>query len=169
MPMRYFLREFTGADAEAVNGVALAAFAQYSGAYADWPAFSAHIGGMASLAKDGEIIVADSGLGIVGAVAYIGPHKPKSAIFDPSWPIMRMLVVAPAARGFGAGRTLAEECIARARRDQAPLFALHTSSIMQVALLMYERMGFTFLRAASPIFGVPYGIYVKQLSTCSDC
>jgi GNAT superfamily N-acetyltransferase len=163
--MRYCVREFTGADTEAVNVLALAAFAQYSGAYSDWSAFSKSISSMASLAKDGEIIVADSERGIIGAVAYIGPHKPKSAIFEPSWPIMRMLVVTPSARGFGVGRALAEECIARARRDQAPLFALHTSSIMQIALPMYEHMGFTFLRAAPAIFGVPYGIYVKHLST----
>lgn len=163
MDMRYSLREFTRSDTEAVNATALAAFSQYSGAYTDWPAFSANISNMASLAKDGEIIVADSEQGIVGAVAYVGPGKPKSAMFDPNWPIMRMLVVAPSARGLGVGRALAEECIARARRDGAPLFALHTSSIMHVALPMYERMGFVFLRAAPPIFGVSYGIYVKQL------
>lgn len=162
--MRYCIREFTEADTESVNAVALAAFAQYSGAYTDWSAFSKNISSMASLAKDGEIIVADTDRGIIGAVVYIGPHQPKSAIFDTSWPIMRMLVVTPSARGCGVGRALAEACIARARRDHAPLFALHTSSIMQVALPMYEHMGFTFLRAAPAIFGVAYGIYVKPLS-----
>lgn len=161
--MQYCVREFAESDTEAVNAVALAAFEQYRGAYTDWPTFSKNIGSMASLGQDGEIIVAASEQGIIGAVAYIGPHKPKSAIFDPNWPIMRMLVVIPSARGFGVGRALAEECIARAMRDQAPLFALHTSSIMQVALPMYEHMGFAFLREAPPIFGVPYGIYVKQL------
>lgn len=58
--MRYCVREFTEANTEAVNAVALAAFAQYSGAYTDWPAFSRNISSMVSLAKDGEIIVAES-------------------------------------------------------------------------------------------------------------
>lgn len=75
-----------------------------------------------------------------------------------------MLVVSPKARGAGVGRALAQECLARARRDKAEVFALHTSPIMTVALLMYERMGFRFLRDAPAIHGVPYGIYVKSLS-----
>jgi ribosomal protein S18 acetylase RimI-like enzyme len=98
------------------------------------------------------------------AVAYIGPNKPKSSFFDPEWPIMRMLVVSPLARRGGVGRALAQECIDRARRDDASVFALHTASIMKVAQAMYERMGFVFLREAPEIFGVPYAIYIKRLA-----
>jgi hypothetical protein len=32
-----------------------------------------------------------------------------------------------------------------------------------VALPLYLRMGFTPLREAPPIYGVPYGVYVKRL------
>jgi ribosomal protein S18 acetylase RimI-like enzyme len=71
--------------------------------------------------------------------------------------------VTPKARGFGIGHRLAEECIRRAQRDEAPLLALHTTPIMQVALPMYERMGFRFHGEAPTIFGVPYGIYIKHL------
>ena len=74
-----------------------------------------------------------------------------------------MLVVDPASRGRGIGRLLTEECIRRARRDQAPLIALHTTLIMSVALPMYLRMGFKLLRAAPPIHGVPYAIYTMAL------
>jgi ribosomal protein S18 acetylase RimI-like enzyme len=75
-----------------------------------------------------------------------------------------MLVVRPEYRGRGIGRGLTEECVRRARRDGAPLIALHTTPIMAVALPMYERMGFEFLRAAPDRSGVPYGIYVKHLA-----
>jgi ribosomal protein S18 acetylase RimI-like enzyme len=74
-----------------------------------------------------------------------------------------MLVVSPRLRGLGVGRALTDECIRRARRDQAPLIALHTSPIMSVALPMYLRLGFTFVKEVSDIFGVPYGVYAKPL------
>ena len=100
---------------------------------------------------------------IVVAVAYVGPGAPKAAFFLPEWPIMRMLVVDPDARGQGIGRALAEECLRRAERDGAAEFALHTSEIMAVALPMYRRMGFTLAARAPDIHGVEYGIYVKAL------
>ncbi|MEJ7806530.1 MAG: GNAT family N-acetyltransferase [Telluria sp.] len=147
----------------AIDGLAVAAFDQFKDAYADWPLFKQNIGAMSALSAHGEIIVAQQGARLVGAVAYIGPQQPKSAMFDPAWPIMRMLVVAPEARGIGVGRALALACIARARRDKAAVFALHTSELMAVALPMYQRMGFAWHAAAPSIHGVAYGIYLKQL------
>lgn len=165
--MAIHLREFQSSDSLAVNAIAVAAFEQYRDLYSDWPVFVEKIGNMAALSHSGEIIVAKAAAEIVGAVAYIGASARKALFFDPSWPIMRMLVVSPKARGAGVGRALAEECLARALRDKAEVFALHTSTIMSVALSMYERMGFRFLRDAPAIHGVPYGIYVKSLSPTS--
>lgn len=150
-------------DAVAINQLALAAFDEFQDAYDDWPLFRDKIGNMAALAEHGEIIVARWHGEIVGAVAYIGPQQPKSAFFEPQWPIMRMLVVAPQARGKGVGRALIEECLQRARRDGATVFALHTSEVMQVALPLYQRMGFRWHAAAPAIHGVAYGIYLKTL------
>ena len=96
-------------------------------------------------------------------MAYFGPHRPKAAYFDQSWPIIRMLVVDRAFRGQGLGHALSNECIARAKRDGAPLIALHTRPIMTVALPMYLRMGFVKAYEAPPIFGVAYAVYTKAL------
>lgn len=158
------IRDFVSADAAQIDALAVAAFEQFRHAYADWPVFRARIAAMSALAATGEIIVAEADGRIVGAVAYIGPGKPKSDMFQPEWPIMRMLVVAPGMQGRGIGRALAQECLRRARRDGAPLFALHTSALMQVALPMYLRMGFTRWSDAPAIHGVQYAIYVKDLS-----
>jgi ribosomal protein S18 acetylase RimI-like enzyme len=158
------LRDFKAPDGAAVNAVALAAFEQYRDAYADWSAFSENIGRMSTLADTAELIVATTPVRLVGAVAYGGPGKPKAAFFDGAWPIVRMLVVHPEARGLGIGRALTDECISRARRDGASMIALHTTPIMAVALAMYERMGFEFTAAAPAIHGVPYRIYLKRLS-----
>lgn len=158
------VRDFAAADAAQVDALGVAAFEQYRDAYADWPAFRARIAHMSTLADSGEVIVAEEDGRIVGAVAYIGPGRPKSAFFRAEWPIMRMLVVAPGAQGRGVGRALAAECIGRARRDGAPVFALHTSELMRVALPMYQRMGFKRWSDAPASFGVEYGVYVKDLA-----
>lgn len=158
------IRDFAPADAPQVDALGVAAFEQYRDAYSDWPAFRERIAAMSSLAATGEIIVAELDGRIAGAVAYIGPGKPKNDMFRPEWPIMRMLVVAPGAQGQGIGRALAAECLRRARRDGAAVFALHTSELMQVALPMYLRMGFERRSDAPDIFGVKYAIYVKDLA-----
>lgn len=160
----FTIRDFRKDDSLQVNALAIHAFNQFKDAYIDWAQFKIKIGEMASLAEVGEIIVAEADSKIVGAVAYIGPGAPKADFFRPEWPVMRMLVVDPTFRGLGIGRALADECIVRAKRDGASMFALHTSKLMQVALPMYERMGFKWISNAPDIHGVGYGIYVKNLS-----
>ena len=157
------VRDFREADAGRVNEVALSAFAQFATVYDDWPAMAASVGNMAVLAQQGEIIVAEHAGDIIGAVAYIPPHRPKAAYFDQAWPIIRMLVVDPSARGLGAGRALTDACVDRAVRDASPVIALHTSPIMTVALPMYLRLGFERIADAPSIRGVPYAVYLKQL------
>lgn len=116
---------------------------------------------MTALFKSAEVVIATIDERVAGAVAYVGPGKPKGDLFPAEWPILRMLVVAPEFRGCGLGRALTLECISRAVRDKARLIALHTSPIMKVALPMYERIGFRLEREVAPIFGVPYAVYVK--------
>jgi ribosomal protein S18 acetylase RimI-like enzyme len=160
--------EYASADAAPLADLAAAAFEQYKHQYVDWPEFQARLRRMPELSSDAEIVIAKSGPRIVGAVAYVGPNKPKLQFFEPEWPIMRMLVVSPEARGAGIGRALASECVARAERDGASVFALHTSEIMEVALAMYERMGFERYAATPDIHGVRYAIYLKSLAGASS-
>ncbi|HEY5006786.1 MAG TPA: GNAT family N-acetyltransferase [Caulobacteraceae bacterium] len=155
-------------DAAAIDQVALSAFAQYRDTYSDWETFSRGIGAMSALGRSGELIVAESGRRIVGAVAYVGPGKPKPDFFAPEWPTIRMLVVDPEARGVGIGRRLTEACIERARADAARLIALHTSPIQAVALAMYLRMGFRELRPIAAIFSVPYSLYLLSLDASRE-
>jgi GNAT superfamily N-acetyltransferase len=58
------------------------------------------------------------------------------------WPELRMLAVAPEARGLGLGRALVDECARRARAAGHAYLGLHTEDVMAVAVRMYERAGF---------------------------
>lgn len=158
------VRDYREGDRDRVNAVAVRAFDQYREAYDDWPLFRSRLEKMSDIAATGELILAELDGDVAGAVGYVGPGKPKAAFFDQSWPIMRMLVVDPDARGRGIARKLSEECLARARRDGAHVFALHTSPIMEVALPMYLRMGFRRHRTAPLIHGVDYDIYLLPLA-----
>jgi ribosomal protein S18 acetylase RimI-like enzyme len=72
---------------------------------------------------------------------------------------IRLLGVAPAARGHGVGRALTEACIQRARGRGHARVVLHTTRAMQVAWGMYERLGFErapeldFMQGELPVFG----------------
>jgi ribosomal protein S18 acetylase RimI-like enzyme len=154
------IRRFAEADRDAVNAVARAAFAQYAGDYQDWPGFIDGIGRMADLARDADLLVAEQDRAIAGAVAHVGPGRPRAAFFPPEWSVIRMLVVDPRRRGQGAGRALVAACLRLARDAGAPAVGLHTSPVMASALRMYEALGFVRDRDLAPIRGVPYGRYV---------
>ncbi len=156
------ISNFTPQDGEELSHLAVAAFEQYKDIYDDWDVFISRIAAMPSLAKNSEIITAKIDGELVGAVAYVPPHKPRAEFFAPDWAVIRMLVVSPKARGQGIGKVLTQECIERAKRDGAKTIALHTSKVMQTALAMYLKMGFEYKKEAPNIFGVEYGIYTLQ-------
>src|SRR5262245_11960819 len=158
------LREFREANAQEINRLAVAAFEEYSSNYSDWPALAGFLAKMSDLAKTGEIVVADLAATIVGAVAYIPPHRAKASYFDQAWPVIRSLVVDTKSRGLGVGRAVTQECINRARRDCSRVIGLHTSATLAVALPMYLRMGFEWHHDAPAVYGVPYSVYLKKLS-----
>ena len=159
----FVIRDFLEKDADAVNGLAVAAFAEFQTAYSDWTAMVANLSKMSTLTAVGELMVAE-GIGmIIGAVTYVAPHRPKAEFFDGGWPIVRMLVVDPKCRGQGIGSALMQECVRRAKRDGADVLALHSSPIMIAALAMYRDMGFAYRRDGTPVFGVPTAVYVMQL------
>jgi ribosomal protein S18 acetylase RimI-like enzyme len=157
------VRPYADGDREAVNAVARAAFMQYSRDYADWPSFIEGIARMADLAAGADILVAEQAGEIVGAVAHVGPGRPRAAFFPMAWSVIRMLVVDPQRRGQGAGRELVAGCLRLARDAGAPAVGLHTSPVMASALRMYEALGFVRDADLPPIRGVPYGRYVLPL------
>ena len=96
--------------------------------------------------KPAQQIVAEREDAIVGTVLLY----PAGTVFSTpdglpltlAWPEVRLLAVAPAARGQGIGAALMYECVRRARRLGAAVLTLHTTDMMHVAMRMYEHMGF---------------------------
>ena len=72
---------------------------------------------------------------------------------------IRLLAVAPAARGWGVGKALTRDCIERARALGRSSVVLHTTRAMQTAWRMYEQLGFRrspdldFRQGALEVFG----------------
>ncbi|QTN23166.1 GNAT family N-acetyltransferase [Rhizobacter sp. AJA081-3] len=72
---------------------------------------------------------------------------------------IRLLAVAPAHRGLGAGRALTQACIERARAEGRSEVILHTTRAMQRAWALYEAMGFLrsadldFEQQSLPVYG----------------
>jgi ribosomal protein S18 acetylase RimI-like enzyme len=161
--MTVLVREFRPDDVTAVNRVALAAWDRYRTLFSNWAQMEKFFANAASLATETEMLVAENDGSIVGCVGYVSPGRNREPIFAPTWSIIRMLSVDPAARGQGIGRQLSEACIARARRDGAPFIGLHTSPVMTVALPMYLRLGFVHYRDIPDRNGLPYAVYTQAL------
>ena len=142
------VRDAAPGDTGAIREVTLAAYEQYAAHLPPpfWAAYRDNI--VATLADPGSAaqIVAERAGALVGAVLlYPGDAAIYAAGSGPPpsrWPEVRLLAVAPSARGLGVGEALMRECVARARRAGAERLALHTTPMMAAALRLYTRMGF---------------------------
>lgn len=74
---------------------------------------------------------------------------------------MRMLGVAPDARGRGIGRALVEACIEAARSAGKSVLTLHTTEEMEAARRMYESLGFR--RGPDTVWGDGFRLLAYEL------
>ena len=160
--MAFTIRTAAASERDAADRVAALAFAEYERDYPDWvPVLGA--GPMSKIADEGELLVAERDGAIVGCVGYIPPGRSRNPVFEKEWAALRFMAVDPAHRGGGISRALAEECAGRARRDGARALALFTSPAMEIAIAMYRRMGFRFVRRIDPVYGMAAELYVLAL------
>ena len=88
------------------------------------------------------LVAVDSRGRLLGGVTYVpGPGPFLEGDFGQAAQL-RMLAVAPEARGHGVGRTLVDACLERARADGRPAMALFTRPLMTDAHRLYSSMGF---------------------------
>jgi predicted N-acetyltransferase YhbS len=153
------IREAAATDRQAIHDVTLAAYEEYAARMppALWRGYRQNI--VATLADPApalQLVAEDAGA-IVGTVLLY----PAAAAGDGArpWPEVRLLAVAPGARGRGVGGALMRECIARTRASGAAALSLHTTDLMRVAKAMYERLG--FVRAPELDFRPAPGVVIQ--------
>jgi predicted N-acetyltransferase YhbS len=141
------IREASPRDRDAIEAVTLSAYQEYAALMpAHWEGYRQNI--LATLAdvQPAAQIVADQDGDIVGTVLLYPADtviaNPRRVPVTLIWPEVRLLAVAPTARGQGVGAALMQECVRRARQSGARVLTLHTADIMQAAMRLYARMGF---------------------------
>lgn len=91
---------------------------------------------------DGGLLVAEHAGRVVGAVTYCAAGSRYADLAVDREAEFRMLAVAPAARGRGAGEALVRACLKRAADEHRSAVVLSTMDRMTAAHRLYERLGF---------------------------
>jgi ribosomal protein S18 acetylase RimI-like enzyme len=119
-------------------------------------------------AEHAELLVAvdpDTGT-LLGSVTFAPPGSPYADLAGEQQGEFRMLAVAPAARGRGAGEALVRACLDRSRELGLTALVMSTQAAMVHAHRIYERLGFvrTPERDWSPVPGVQLMTYAVEFA-----
>ena len=110
----------------------------------DWHNYLDRIADVGDRAARTTILVAVEGHQLLGSATLEldGRTEPDDDPLAPHEAHIRMLGVAPDARGRGIGRLLMDACERRARGAGRNVVSLHTTQRMQAAQAMYESLGY---------------------------
>ncbi|MDJ0635806.1 MAG: GNAT family N-acetyltransferase [Xenococcaceae cyanobacterium MO_188.B29] len=158
-------RDAVQQDFKQIAQISVEAYRQYAEALTpeNWSKMAANLANVANTANLASLIVAEENNHIFGSIAYYAPGKSSLKIFPVEWASIRLLAVSPAYRGKGIGQLLVQECIQRAKKDNAPAIGIHTSELMTIARKMYPKMGFQQDKELPSRFGLRYWRYVMNL------
>jgi GNAT superfamily N-acetyltransferase len=151
-------------EADAIRTLTLTAFAEYADRMpvVFWAHYRRSLERTLNTWGPEQHIVADKdGLGLVGSVWLfpVSAAAYETATQVGASPEVRLLAVDPRARGQGVGSALMAECARRALGAGARMLCLHTMDIMDVAVRLYERLG--YVRAPELDFSPVPGMVVK--------
>ncbi|WP_327343617.1 GNAT family N-acetyltransferase [Streptomyces europaeiscabiei] len=99
---------------------------------------------VAKRAAEADVLVALADGRVLGGVTFVPAGGPMADIAAAGEAEIRMLAVAPEARGRGVGEALVRACVERARTVEGCVrVVLSTQRTMRAAHRIYERLGFT--------------------------
>ncbi|MDX3132249.1 GNAT family N-acetyltransferase [Streptomyces europaeiscabiei] len=99
---------------------------------------------VAKRAAEADVLVALADGQVLGGVTFVPAGGPMADIAAAGEAEIRMLAVAPEARGRGVGEALVRACVERARTVEGCVrVVLSTQRTMRAAHRIYERLGFT--------------------------
>lgn len=162
------IRDVRPSEAEALGRLMVDVYSQLEGfpTPEQQPGYYAMLADIASQAakKGARVLVAKTVVdGLLGGVVYFGDMSQYGSggiatqLRDAAG--IRLLGVAPEARGKGVGKALTRFCIELARSAGMRNVVLHTTYAMQTAWRMYEGLGFKrareldFVQGEMPVFG----------------
>ena len=156
------IRDATPADHEAIATITVEAYR------ADDLGTEHYLSKLADVADRAEhttLLVAEANGEVIGTVslALTGPYAEIASGEEEG--SFRMLAVAPAARGLGAGRALTEECMRRARATGLHRLVISSQHQMTFAHRIYEALGFVHApdRDWEPAPGITLRCYTREL------
>jgi ribosomal protein S18 acetylase RimI-like enzyme len=140
------VRDVRPAERGAVGELTLSAYAEYAAIMepSAWSLLRQAIVSALAVDNGAQWIVAEGKGRVLGSVLLFAPSADAYGVVGPRtpWPELRLLAVAPEARGLGVGRLLVNECTRRAKAIGAEAIGLHTSRSMRDAIRLYEALGF---------------------------
>ncbi len=140
-PETITIRTATPADYPAIAELTVDAYAD--GGHLDGEEnYATTLANVAGRASAGDILVAEDGRDVLGAMLLVRPGSRYSEIAGPGEVEFRMLAVSPKAQRRGIGERLVQECLDRARAAGADRVVISARDFIEGPLRLYARMGF---------------------------
>jgi ribosomal protein S18 acetylase RimI-like enzyme len=136
------VRPAAPADYPAIARLTVAAYEADGQIQGEAVGYADTLADVAGRAGAGDLLVADDGAAVVGAVLFVRPGSRYAGLSRPGEAEFRMLAVDPAAQGRGIGRTLVGECVARARAAGCSAIAIGVRDFSMPAQKLYGSLGF---------------------------
>ena len=158
----------TPADYAEIAALNVAAYAEFRAACGEeaWARMRANLEAVDALASAADLLVVRDGPRILGSVAYVPAGRTAPPLPRESASV-RMLAVAPEARGRGVAAALMRACITQAREEGAAVLGLYTTAMMGAARALYARLGFVEDAVLPPRHGQPCWRYRLDLAAPS--
>ncbi len=144
MKEKLIIRDAGIEELDKVSGLLKHSYLEYKPQFPDdaWEMYLASITDIRSRFDKSQLIVAEVGRQLAGTVTLYLRAKDSDEIWPDGWAVIRLLGVDPRYRRMGIAKALMEECLDRCRKLSIATVGLHTTQIMNIALRMYENMGF---------------------------